>query len=627
MLEVVLCDTIDEFEKRYKKISPKCEILCLTKNAELVSTCSSKYSHVEVKVLESNKNYLEYAEQVWDILDEINACISQEVVERTYLYHANCELEGYTEAMRVLDMLMFYDIFDNLFSKCKDVHVYCFYNTVYYKEIEQLYFWCKKNKKNFSLYFGKTPWEFMKLRLFVLTIFGEKALEAVIEISSQVGFRNRLTNLKRQAKDWKKEEQAIHTDIGILKQAAKEKDYNWTKDYLEQLSKEKIDFRIISVNEKIKRQWEEYGYTADNIERSINMNVLAHELKKYKRVKKKQWKKLKSYLDNYSDLGDGLQLRIIMKSHLCYDVREGLISDVAADEFFQTHSYKIIDLHANTNSIYSQICGMNAKKHNPCVKIRNCTGSFQIVRKCFYEPYGYLSDFGFVQDIDESRYSKVEKHRVESVGRKYLIKNTAYAGAFYGNSFVRESLKEELSVLWAPSYPSLGATSYSRFMRTGLTLCDFFENNTGSLRMKFHPNQRKSEINIFQDRCKKCNNIILEPMENNIRDVLKKVDILITNCSLSIMDAIVERKAVISIVCDYEYSMFEKYKEGFYVIREDDELLRLMEQLSKDEGYRKEWIEERIRVQDSYFAEVITNDVENSEQMRIIKKELKEQEI
>ena len=59
MLEVILCDNIGEFEKRYKKIKKHGDILCLTKSAELFSSCSKLYENVEVRLLESNKNYLE----------------------------------------------------------------------------------------------------------------------------------------------------------------------------------------------------------------------------------------------------------------------------------------------------------------------------------------------------------------------------------------------------------------------------------------------------------------------------------------------------------------------------------------------------------------------------------------
>lgn len=626
-LEVIVCDSIEQFKSRYKKINTKCEVLCLTKNMELLLTCSQLYTDVKVRVLESEKSYMSYAESAWNILDEINTYISRIVSERTYIYHMNYDLEGNAEAMQVVEMLMFNDMFDEFFSNYKRVKIVCFYNEIYAKDIEKLYFWCRINRQKFFLNFGKCKWDSAKLRLFALCIIigggGGRLLEEMTEVNSFARWVVKLSKLKRKMdnrKNTEKIEQCV--EIGIIKETGREKDYNWTKDYLNILDNANIGFRFICMNEKVKKQWEEYGYKADNIEESLEIDALNKRLKEYRLVKKQIWGSLKKFLENKKNEYDIRQMRVIIKSFLCYTVVNSIVSDTAANVFFKTHYYKIIDLHTNTNSISSRVCCFNAKRYSDTVKIRNCTGGLQIQRQMHYEPYGYLSDFGFVTADAENNYSKVKKHQVESVGRKYILKDTLYTNDFYTNSFRMDLLSKDLRVAWAPSGPCTGLISYVYFLKTGLSLIQFFSQNNGKLIIKFHPHQREEETNIFKLKGQKNNNIIFQSSEANIRNVLKKVDILITNCSLSALDAVIKKKAVICVVCKYEYEAIKQHEEGLYIVRDYEVLNRLLQQLSENVEYRKNWIADRINKQDIYFSKLIDNGEGIKKMVWAIKKEL-----
>lgn len=621
-LVVIVCDTTEQFEEKYKKIDKQCDVLCLTKNINLILAGSETNKNVKIKILESQKCYRDYVEKTWDILDDINACIAQMTTERTYLYQMGYHLEGESEAMQVAEILMFEDMYDDFFKHYTNVQVYCYYNIIYAKEIEHLYFWCKINKMKLFLDFSKSKWELKKLRLFILSKFGEKLLDILVEGFAILQNKIKIIKLKKIIKyQNEKGLEQQYTDVGIIKGSASEKDFNWTKGYLDILNDAGIGFRFICVNEESKQRWENYGYKADNILRSLQNNVLNRELKNYKIVKKKIKNDLMKFLLNGESVYDSEQLRIIIKNFLHYKTVDSVISDVAANEFFKNHYYKIIDLHADTNSMLSKVCCFNAKKYSDIVKIRNCTGSLQLGKGLYYEPYGYLSDFGFVLNDMESCRSKVEKHRTENVGRKYEVKNITYSKEFYQNIFNTDLLKKDLCVLWAPSYPCIGNISYINFLQTGLNLIEFFRANSGKFIIKFHPHQREIETNVFKERSKENSNILIESSVVNIREVMDRVDILITNCSLSSIDAVIKRKAVICVVCEYEYQKIEWHKEGLCIIQNPDELIALLLQL-EDETYRKQWIAERVSKQDAYFATLIGNADESVKISQIIKKEL-----
>ena len=622
MTEVIVCDSIAEFQKRYKKVNGKRSVLCLTKNAELSLECSQLYGDVvAVDFLECKRNAWEYEEQTRDILDRINTCISHVIPDRSYIYHANYHLEGVTEAAQVLEILMLQDLFNELLLKYKDVNLYCYYNVIYAKEIEMLYFWCRRHNLKFHLDYGKTNWEFVKLRLAILNIFGEKALEQMSKLYAFIKGITYIESMKRQMRMWGRVdnlERNYNVEVGIVKQSAREKDYNWTKGYLDDLSEASIHFRFICMTEEVKKKWESFGYEADNIQRSLRIDLLNSELKKYKCNKKRVWKELRTFLKK-EELGNILQLRLIMRSHLEYGVLRDVINDVAAGEFFKTHKYKIIDLHTSTGTAASKILSFNAREYDGGVKIRIPT-VFPFTRAfSLYEPYGYLADFCFVPKDTKVRVGKALKKRSL---RQYVVKHMSYSKDFCAKSFERELLSDELRVVWAPSYPTMWQGCHSSFLHTGLTLIDFFCENSGEMSIKFHPNQRKAETVIFEKKAVGQNNIVVEPLEKNIRQVLAKADILITNCSLSSLDAVVERKAVICVVNEREYKLIERHKKGIYIIKDHHELINLFKKLSEDQEYRKNWIEERVKIQEEYFAQIMADTEENKKIIEIMKKEL-----
>lgn len=620
MLEVIVCDKIEEFENRYKQIKGKCEVLCLTKNAGLFLMCSQLYEEVRIEFLESKRNGWEYEEQVWDILDEINECISRQMGDLSYIYYANCKLEGITEAAQVLEVLMLQDLFDGLFSGHQEVSLYCCYDIVYAKEIEQLYYWCKKNRQKFVLKYSGNKWEFVKLRLVVLSLFGEKAVDLMMRFNAFMKRKAKISSLKTQLKTWdNQEKEEIDTELGLLKQSARAKDYNWTKPFLDGLGEENIKFRFICIGEGVKKKWENFGYEADNIQRSLQIDTLNRALATYRRNKKIIWDSLKVFLENHEELGNISQLKGIMRRHLEYDVLDCVINDAAANDFFKTHKYKVINLQTSINAPFSRVCAFNAKKYDKLVKIKG-TVAFPFTRGfSAYAPYDYLIDWRFMLKDTRIRESKIKKNEDQIC---YVVKNTLYTNDFVNKSFVPDLLHEELRVIWAPSYPTMWQASYSSFLKTGLTLIDFFSENKGMLSMKFHPNQSKTETVIFEKKAERKNNIVIEPFEKNIRNILEEVDILITNCSLSTIDAVVERKAVISVVCEREYKLIEQHKEGICIIRDSHELTELLGKLSEDKEYRKQWIAERVKVQEMYFAQLIADKTEGRKTIEIIKQEL-----
>ena len=431
----------------------------------------------------------------------------------------------------------------------------------------------------------------------------------------------RIFGLKKRGAGQNEQKEDIFTDIGIVKQSVYAKDYNWTKDDVREWDKAGIKYRFICMNESDSRVWQEYGYEVDNIEENLPANAIKKELRKYNKSKKKLWRKLKKEINSRIDSKYILYLKVIMKKCLYFRAGEFLISNVAANEFFKRHHYKIITLHGDTNFKSSQICIFNAKKYNSSVKIKNCTGGFQVVRSIAYEPYGYLSDFGFVLEDLEDNYSKEGRHRGESVGRRYPVKSHIYTEEFYKNSFNKHLLSEELRVLWAPSNPSIGQISYSRFIETGLTLISYFETGRGKCFIKFHPIQPREETAFFGDKVENKMRVKILSSEDNIRDVLEKADIMITDCSLSIMDAVIKRKAVICVVCELERDLL-KHKEALYIIQEQSELKGLLQKLSNDEEYRKGWIEKRVRIQEKYFSKVLADRNECNMSLHVLKREL-----
>lgn len=610
-VEVLLCDNISDLHKFCVGQSGKA-ILCLTKNPEVADYIIQKETKIYVKYLESVKTYCDYAQMTYNVVDKVNAYIDKTVDEnKAYLYKLGCSLDMGDSSKKILDALMLQDMLQSILNGFKVKSITCYYYESYASEMEAIYFWKEGKKIPLHIICKNGEEGISRGRLKILIKYGVKIVDVLSKLNAKKFY---FDTWKKSAGKKRKVQESVNYDIGIVQHGAKQKNYNWTIGYLRELEKAGISFQLIGINGEIADKWEKWGVPADSPLKYIDKSAVRRgycEYKKQKtRVKRVFNREAKGILDG---ILNAEHLRMILKSHFDYGVFNAVVMDIGADIFFKYHSYRMIDYSVNTNYISAKVCYFNVKKYNQTTKFKSSSGGLSILPKeNTYEPYDFISDFSFV----------LEKKEQKSTGRKYILKNTTYTDEFYNNKLVKKNLKEGLQVLWAPSYPALGVTHYSSFEKTGMSILEFFSEKTGKLLVKFHPNQMEQEIRRYYQKYGECANIKFCKNNENIRSVMDMADIVVTNCSLSIIDAAVKKKAVICVVDKTEYELVKQHKEGIIIVTDTGELVQILRKLCDNNEFRKQWIVSCVKKQNQYFEKYIAKQDTREEAIRIIRKEM-----
>ncbi len=612
----VVCDKIDELKDYCTRRDNGQPILCLTKNPEIIDYVLQNKKNITVKYLEASKTYLDYAETTLKIIDSINKKIENVCKEEyKYLYLLGCSMDMGDISKRILDAVMIRDMLNGILNSFEIAHMECYYHEYYASEIEAIFFW-KKTRKCVLKFVCKGDVGSSRGRLYLLTRCGSKVVTLLATLNAQRHYLRCFLNTGG------KKGTEVSSDVGIVQYGGKQKNYNWSIGYLKELEMAGISFHIIGINDVVAGQWRKWGYASDSPVDYIDKKKVLKAYCNYRKEKTKLKRYLKKNLKySPSELLDIEQLRIILKAHLDYNAFDAVVLDSGAEEYFKTHDFKIIDLNATTNYMMSKICYFNVSKNNNKTKFKAGSGNLSIMAKGIgREPFGFIRDFGFVL---EEKKSHTRNEPESSLKRKYVIKNTAYTDEFYSDVAENNILSERLNVIWAPSYPALGVTHFSSFEKTGMSVLDFFSrNDTASLYVKFHPNQMQQEIRRFYQKYENCKNIQFKDNKVNIKDIFEQVEIVVTNCSLTIIDAAVRKKAVICVVDKTEYQLVKQHEEGIYIITNIDDLLKLLKSLQEDSEYRKQWITSCINKQNTYFSRFIADKDSKDERMKAMKIEL-----
>ena len=613
--DAIVCDKIEELEEFCKKNVSTQTFLCITKNPEIEDYVSENNKNIIVKYLESPKTHLDYQEETFEIIDWINDKISKGCDdENKYLYHIGCSLDIGDISHDILEALMIHDMLRNILENYNIGFITCYYNELYASEIENLIY--AKKEQGFNLkVISNLKKDSDYFRLWLLNKFGIGVLKAIQTVNSIL---NHTKSLAQKTKKSKKDFNVLKCDMGIVLYGARQKNYNWTSGYLEELQQNDISSHVIAIDTKVAEQWREWGYSADSPLEYINNKLLRDGYRQYTQDIKRINNELKKNFDNYQHSKLNIeQLKMIIKVHLDYKVFDALILDKCSELYFKLHRFKIIDLNVSSNYMMSKISYYNVKKCGYNTVFKAGVRDLRIMaRGLEYEPFGNIPDFEFL--VSERDKGKI-RDNVRTHRKTYIVKNTAYSDLFYNNVFKDKEYNMDLSVVWAPSYPALGVTNYSSFKRTGELIIDFFNrNNNAKLFIKFHPNQAEQEISGFYAK-NRSKNIKFSLKGDNIVKVMENVDIVITNCSLTIIDAVLQQKAVICVVDKVEYELVRQHEKGIVIITKYENLEELLEQLKSNEIYRQQWLDDCLEKQNLYFSSMIERIENKNQRIKILK--------
>ena len=164
---------------------------------------------------------------------------------------------------------------------------------------------------------------------------------------------------------------------------------------------------------------------------------------------------------------------------------------------------------------------------------------------------------------------------------------------------------ERVKVLWAPSATLPGHTSYKTFYDNCSAIMEMFERNGWKLYVKFHPGQVDSQVECFRDLYTTSKNIEFVDKKESIFDWMPKMDMVITDKSLTAFDAITERKPIMIICGEHHYELMKRHSEGMHIFTSFEKLESELSKLQNDRNFFTKWSEDTIKRQDAYFLSLI----------------------
>lgn len=591
MRNLIFCSNLKQLNHVKKNVVG--DYIVATAAYDFCEECSR--AKEEIVYLESSE--LSDYKMIWGILDSITEILRRCKTEKPYLYRVSYHLEG-----------GFPTTIDMVLQNLKIVE-----NTVRTYKIERLYlvddkegwilneaFFLYAHARGIECRIVDENGEMEKPYLFTLR---RSKYNPVIKQSefSALAHQDQLKEYRGKKCMPLNDTELKTVTIGILHEAKNNgKHRRWTEEDAN-LYRDHFDVEIISFHRSSDNDYfEEHGISVVCLEDYFDRELFEKNYEIY-------LNDCRCIVDQMqSDLcvcfGDiNLSEYMIRKliNYLERDCLKKLYFDTCSHVFFEKHKYYFISSCGNTNFWQNQIIFANSRQWNTTLFRREVLDGFQFES---YEPYANEIELRIYYDKVVNDYNHLKDYH----GRICYLPDFSWLN-FDKNAAGQDvcSGKKEIKILFAPTYPMTGHSTVKNYFDICTNILDKLPSETSRVFFKNHNNlNEKIRIKI---ESKYGNKKYVECIDcrKGIWPVMEQCDIVITDVSTVIFDAIKMGKPVFCIAGCQDYEWIKWHKNNIPIYRDIHALCDDLLAILADRDGRKEKLQTMVDKQTDYIVTLI----------------------
>lgn len=605
---LIICDNYEELNfilRRYQIKVENGSFLVATKNAGFFVQMQNNKEYKAV-FLESDRQLPE--EEVWTIINKINSIISNCYLNKScYLYESMYLMEGNGVPMQISNLILAVDSLVNVVNSNNIIQIYFLVKRKYALEYQVALLLKRQMKiKLFRIYKKERNQAQISLRKHFATNSYDFGLFILLKIA------NIQTFIRMWALRGKKfvSKKIINNDIGILFSVDAIKHVNWLIPFL-QILQEKFSYNIICVNaQNSHKKFVEEGYIAGNVESYFKPIECIKDIYDYIKDSGKILRSLKKMDKVYYQKVD-LTKKIIsyLKLYLWDEVFQHILYENALKSFYKFNKFMLITASGDSNFMVNKISYFLTNKEKlPPIFFKDQSGIdvFEINIK---EPYSNIFQIRFLP-------SKKEEQKLRDNG--WEGKACFAAGTVYKKiDKIREKsqLENRIKILWAPSQVVIGQNSIKAFSLNNQMILSAAKSANYELFVKYHIRENDELIEEIATSFGQIGNIHLVDKREPIEPLLESVDLVLTNASTVLFDAIIQQKPVVSIANDQSYEKIKHHKEGIEIFTDINELILFLEKMTITLETFEKWSEIYVSCANKYYNSLFTTDVHTTEEV------------
>ena len=603
-MKLLICDNMDEYHilaKRVGKYLSESEFVIGTVQGKFLLQCSKEHPEWICKLMEYNG--VNKSSLIISQLKEINHVMGEDI-NKKYLFEVDYSVEGSGVAQEIANLVYstemcvaFYEryMFDEIFIFCNKNN---YLQTEIFREIA-----AQKHVKLKIVYKNVLSIENIKDRIFISSGRGNKRLKYIFYYFKM--FQNFIGLFFSFLICRKFKNKAVkYYDVGRICFTDAIKHYNWNINKIKEYRK-KLNLNIICAGTEpgTKKRYINDGFNASQFEESyLELRYIFSELRLYFYWLRKLTKRVRKLQMTYAQLDISNMVYHRMKQHFLLSVPKAIIIDCMAKGFFEKNKYKMIEGCMGGNSIYTRVFYYNTRDNNSI-----------FFRELNYDTYPLEPIYGEEVESNIIALRFFCGHYGGKICDSY-IKNGWNGEAVLLESAVgkvkaerKQKPEKQISILWAPSYPLIGYCSYDAWYEQNEAIIEGLSRIEGiNLIVKYHINQDDYSINTFKEKYENCR-VLFVDKKDAIEKYIREADIVVTNPSTVIYDAMLMNRITIAIMSGSQVALKEKL--DFITCMDAKETIEYIVKLIKE---KQSWIE-RLDKQSAYvnkFLDFETDDVD-----------------
>lgn len=602
-MKLFLCDSMEEYHvlnKRFGKQVGENEFIIGTVQSRFLLQCQKEHSELTCLLMEYSGG--DKRSFVTQQLKKINYIMGEDLAKK-YLFEVDYSIEGSGIAQEVANIVYKVEVCKNYQEQYEVEEIFIFCNK--YNCLETEIFREIAGQKNLGLkIIYRKSWNLdsIKDRIFITSSKKVKNLKYLFYYAKLVQKYGCLFGCYFKNKKYR-DVPVKNYDVGRVCFTDAIKHYNWGIDKIKEYRK-KLSLNIIcsgTMPETYERFTKD-GFNASQFEESyLDLKYIFKELKLYFYWLKILLKRTKKLQVTYLNLDISNMIYHRIKQHLLVMVPEAVIIDSIAKGYFEKNKYKMIEGCMGGNNIYTRLFYYNTRAEETI-----------FFRELNYDAYPLECIY-----MDEVE-SNVIGIRFFCGWHRNEIYQFYQANGWNGEAILLESAvgrvkaerkrkpEKNTIILWAPSYPDGSSCSYNTWFSLNIEIIESLKKMMNvTLLIKYHINQDDDSIEFLKKKYES-DKVVFINKKDAIEPYIREADIVMTNPSTVIYDAMLMNRITIAIMSGAQVSL--KNELNFITCIDTEKTINYVNKLIACE---EAWVS-RLDKQSEYvskFLDIKTNDV------------------
>lgn len=601
-MKLLLCDNMEELSMLNKYLGKNVgnDFVVGTTRGSFYLQYRKEYPQLICELLEYDKGIK--TEFVTTQLKKINSAMGEDVWKK-YLFEVHYSIEGSGVPQEVANIVYHTETCVSFYEKYLFDNIYIFCNKNNYLLTEIFREIAKQRHVNIKIIYNRVlNISDIKDRIFISNSKMTKKLKYIFYYMKLFGKFSQLFGSVWSCRKYRKQP-VRYFELGRICFSDAIKHYNWGLGKINAY-REKLDLNIIcaGTEPETRERFLNAGFNATQFEESyLDFGCIVNEIWLYFRWVKKVTKRIANMQMVFAHLDISNVIYHRMRQHLLLTVSDAIIIDCRAEGFFNRNKYKIIEGGMGGNNIYTRAFYYHTRQEQTLFFRESNYDAAPLDPIYLEEVESNVIDLRFL--CGESRRKTYEFYR-KSGWRGEAVLLPSPVGKVKAKR--KQKMQETPLILWAPSYPLEGICTYNKWYEQNEKIIEgLMKIEQIHLLIKYHINQDEYSINTLKEKYQSDRVVFIDKREA-IEKYIKDADIVITNPSTVIYDAMLMNRITIAIMNAAQVPL--KRELDFITCMDEEETIKLIIELIENE-----WMwENRLDQQSSFVNEFLdfeTDDV------------------